>query len=64
MSSEGYEGRRRGGGALLEGTLLEAPAMGPSTPAAARWANISGFKGEENIQLAPCGRDGLLDYRM
>lgn len=53
---------RGGGGALLEGTLLEA--MGPSTPAAARWENISGFKGEENIQLGACGRDGLLDYRM
>jgi hypothetical protein len=56
VSSEGNEVRRRGGGgggALLEGTLLEAPAMGPSTPAAARWVNVSWFKGEEKtfIQL-------------
>jgi len=46
---EGNEGRGHGGGGLLEGTLLEAPSM----PAAASWANISGFKGEEKtfIQL-------------
>lgn len=53
MSSEGNEDRGHGGGGLLEGTLLEAPGTDPSTPAAASWANISGFKGEEKtfVQL-------------
>lgn len=53
MSSEGNEDRGYGGGGLLEGTLLEAPGTDSSMPAAASWANISGFKGEENtfIQL-------------
>jgi hypothetical protein len=39
----------RGGGTLLEGTLLEGPAVGPSTLAAATWVNASGFKGEERM---------------
>jgi hypothetical protein len=49
VSSEGNEDR----GGLLEGTLLEAPGTDPSIPAAASWANISEFKGEEKtfIQL-------------
>jgi hypothetical protein len=53
VSSGENEGRRRGSGALLEGTLLDGPAMGPSIPAAARWVNDSEFKGEEKrfIQL-------------
>lgn len=62
MSCEENEGRRRGGGALLAGTLLEVPAMGPNMPAAARLAIISESNGEE-IQLGAWGWNGLLDYR-
>ncbi len=49
MSSGENGGRGGGGGGLLEGTLLGAPGRDPMTPAAARWANVSGFNGEEKM---------------